>query len=579
VVKNEMDKLHKLLRQTEISFIQCIKPNRRNSATIYDAQLCQRQIQSASFFDFCRMRKLGYPTRLGGDEFYRMFAELAEQALGKSSGQSSPEGPKSAEECETLVQALLDAKVLEEGDVAVGKDKVFLKHRVREKLNRDMRHKKLRAKGMDEHLSTMRKAAEARDAIALEQVLNGKLLKHLENEGDDEVAEARKLLVRLGTQQVAAEELEAAIEAGELERLKTAVGAAEEEVAKDPALEWEALFVAKELLKSLEEEALKPRLTPEQQAHRDKEVARARKLVEVLGGHVGLEEAIGNWQADQGSKTLWEQLEGLIVAADERVVQRDADFERARKFVEEEETYFSSRPKLRKDLEDAIAAGEWLQLKERLGEIEAGLAVDKQAVKDEKAKKVAADAAETKKRASDALAAAAAAAEAEKAKANAEKEEAEEEKGDNLGAMKDGAPERTAFVKVRDLTGMVGGPKGKLKTKGFQGRRRRTEMSNTMQQAQALLNQAGALEQKQVGSHIHLAAFTSSIHDSLYRARNHLLPTHLLPTHPLSPNQFNPDTPGARNKPLPRNRTWPANLVLVAPLAAQGWASDLVSVP
>jgi myosin heavy subunit len=567
VVKTEMDKLHQVLRQTEISFIQCIKPNRHHSPTLYDARLCQRQIQSASFFDFCRMRKEGYPTRLGCDEFYRMFAELApDLALDANS-----EAPKTAEDCENIVKALLAAGVLTDDDVQVGKDKVFLKHRVRQKLTRDIRHKRLRAKGMDEHMRTMREAVEARDTVALTQVLtSSKILKEMEEGGDDEVIQARKLLERLGTQQIAADALEAAIEAGELEELKQAVAVAEEEIAKDPDLEWEALFVAKELVKELEEEAKQPSLTPEQVAQFDtdlarakslkgylagvgggdseqtkrsvqdldtaiakstqkknslqdlemlhgavviaeevldhhKEVVRAKKLFEVVGDYVKLEEAIGNWQADQSSKSLWSTLREVIAAADALVVQRDTDFERAKQFMEEEGAYFSSQPKLRKDLEDAIAAGEWLTLKAAMVAAEEVFAVEAKKEKSEAAVK----AAETKKRAVDTLAAAKLAKEKREAEAEAEaarlaaaaNTKADKEGVEAVAAAKeeDKAPgKKTAFVTARDLTGLGRPSGGKLKTKGFQGRRRRTEMSNTMMQAQSLLNQAGALEQKQV---------------------------------------------------------------------------------
>eukprot|EP00493_Phyllostaurus_siculus_P022310 UN22642 len=77
--KTNLDKLMKILDQTQPHYIRCIKPNESKEALYFVAKSCLEQLTYSGVFEAVKIRKSGYPYRLRHDEFVKRYKCILEE--------------------------------------------------------------------------------------------------------------------------------------------------------------------------------------------------------------------------------------------------------------------------------------------------------------------------------------------------------------------------------------------------------------------------------------------------------------------------------------------------------------------
>lgn len=96
--KTNLDKLMKILDQTNPHYIRCIKPNDTKEALYFVAKNCLEQLTYSGVFEAVKIRKSGYPYRLRHDEFVKRYKCILEE-----SGARCGSGKKG---CEDIIRQL-----------------------------------------------------------------------------------------------------------------------------------------------------------------------------------------------------------------------------------------------------------------------------------------------------------------------------------------------------------------------------------------------------------------------------------------------------------------------------------------
>lgn len=120
----QLDELMRTLRKTRPHYIKCVKPNGAKAARSFQAQLVMEQLRYSGVLEVVRIRREGFPIRMGFQEFYRLYAVFA---LGK---------PKElfpgADKCTDVAQARwccaeIASWVLQTSQYQVGHTLIFLR--------------------------------------------------------------------------------------------------------------------------------------------------------------------------------------------------------------------------------------------------------------------------------------------------------------------------------------------------------------------------------------------------------------------------------------------------------------------
>ena len=82
----QINSLITLLRETDLSFVRCVKPNTDKKAHVFDAQLVLNQLRYLGVMETVRIRRQGYPIR-------RTFKEIADMTRLLTSAPGSPDIP------------------------------------------------------------------------------------------------------------------------------------------------------------------------------------------------------------------------------------------------------------------------------------------------------------------------------------------------------------------------------------------------------------------------------------------------------------------------------------------------------
>ncbi|XP_046338016.2 myosin-VIIa-like isoform X1 [Haliotis rufescens] len=113
--KKSLDALMKTLSHCQPFFVRCIKPNEFKKPSMFDRELCCKQLRYSGMMETIRIRRAGYPIRHVFSEFVDRYRLLV-----------SGVGPSHKEECMTASQKICK-QVLQDKDYQLGKTKVFLK--------------------------------------------------------------------------------------------------------------------------------------------------------------------------------------------------------------------------------------------------------------------------------------------------------------------------------------------------------------------------------------------------------------------------------------------------------------------
>jgi myosin heavy subunit len=74
--------LMETLDRTQLHYIKCIKPNNAKAPALFEAPLVMEQLRYSGTLEVVRIRREGYPARIGFRAFYDRFAILAFITLG-----------------------------------------------------------------------------------------------------------------------------------------------------------------------------------------------------------------------------------------------------------------------------------------------------------------------------------------------------------------------------------------------------------------------------------------------------------------------------------------------------------------
>ncbi|XP_063298509.1 unconventional myosin-VIIb [Pelobates fuscus] len=115
--KQSLEQLMKILSSCQPFFIRCIKPNDFKKPSVFDRELCLRQLRYSGMMETIRIRKAGYPIRYNFSEFFYRFRALL--PLTSPHRKTWDHLACSKDIIETLIG--------KGGDWKVGKTKLFLK--------------------------------------------------------------------------------------------------------------------------------------------------------------------------------------------------------------------------------------------------------------------------------------------------------------------------------------------------------------------------------------------------------------------------------------------------------------------
>eukprot|EP00937_MAST-01D_sp_MAST-1D-sp2_P004504 g4504.t1 len=272
--KLQLKNLMTTLNTTSPHFIRCVKPNMEKVGNKFTSLMVMSQLRYAGLLEVCRIRQVGYPVRKEFDAFMRLYGVCA----------------PGAKDIDAMLAKLQEDKLLEEGEWAKGKEKVFLRNKQSTKLDkarenafshlvlviqRGVRRMVYLFK-FRRHLKTLhevRDATAARDLKKLEHWLN--MCSELPWGGahTEHVKAGKKMLPRLQEEQRVLAMLRSATEDRDMSELEAALAKVD---CMDPPLAdtvdcADEIGKARELAKKLaEEKELKNKLR-EATASRDAE--------------------------------------------------------------------------------------------------------------------------------------------------------------------------------------------------------------------------------------------------------------------------------------------------------------------
>ncbi|XP_066268057.1 unconventional myosin-VIIa-like isoform X2 [Branchiostoma lanceolatum] len=113
--KKSLDLLMRTLGACQPFFVRCIKPNEFKKPSMFDRELCVRQLRYSGMMETIRIRRMGYPIR-------HTFAQFVDRYRILVNGV----GPSHKTECKTASQNIAKA-ILGDADWQIGKTKIFLK--------------------------------------------------------------------------------------------------------------------------------------------------------------------------------------------------------------------------------------------------------------------------------------------------------------------------------------------------------------------------------------------------------------------------------------------------------------------
>lgn len=123
--RTQLEDLLATLRSTKLHYIKCIKPNASKSPFDFVNTLTLEQLQYSGILEVVRIRREGYPIRIGIDEFASKFRQLAPQRDHQHS---------SVINCSNhIMSAVYGAEIA--NVCAFGRNKIFLRDGVFERLN------------------------------------------------------------------------------------------------------------------------------------------------------------------------------------------------------------------------------------------------------------------------------------------------------------------------------------------------------------------------------------------------------------------------------------------------------------
>ncbi|ESO87528.1 hypothetical protein LOTGIDRAFT_235019 [Lottia gigantea] len=147
-LKRMMDKVQTL----PPLFIRCIKPNPKLQPSKFDGELVRQQLERSGIMDAAKVRCSGYPVRMFFKDFVKRYSILQNTETPRST-------PKS--DCENILNSL---KIF---DYGIGKTKVFLKMKHRDKLE-DQVVEKEKLKEKEKRDTEARRREEAKE-LAIRQ--------------------------------------------------------------------------------------------------------------------------------------------------------------------------------------------------------------------------------------------------------------------------------------------------------------------------------------------------------------------------------------------------------------------------
>jgi myosin heavy subunit len=114
--KAQLASLMDTLGKTDPHFVRCIKPNDQQKPQIFEAPKVQFQLRCNGLMEVCQIRQVGYPVRLGFEDFYAKYKHL-----GPDDG--------SITDTDSLCVHLNSLGALQRDQWAKGKSKIFLRVR------------------------------------------------------------------------------------------------------------------------------------------------------------------------------------------------------------------------------------------------------------------------------------------------------------------------------------------------------------------------------------------------------------------------------------------------------------------
>ncbi|XP_068599325.1 unconventional myosin-VIIb [Brachionichthys hirsutus] len=115
--RQSLDSLMKTLTVCQPYFIRCIKPNDFKKPTLFDRELCIRQLRYSGMMETIKIRKAGFPVRYTFDEFLVRYRVLLKTYV------CDPKTESKEKCCESICETV----IAEEGNWKTGKTKIFLK--------------------------------------------------------------------------------------------------------------------------------------------------------------------------------------------------------------------------------------------------------------------------------------------------------------------------------------------------------------------------------------------------------------------------------------------------------------------
>lgn len=112
--RSQLKELMMTLSATDPHYVRTIKPNENKAADEFTAPMVLDQMRYAGLMEVCKIRKMGYPVRRTFQEFYKRYKPLASDLVA-------------VQDHEQLCANLEKHGILEAGEYAVGKTKIFMR--------------------------------------------------------------------------------------------------------------------------------------------------------------------------------------------------------------------------------------------------------------------------------------------------------------------------------------------------------------------------------------------------------------------------------------------------------------------
>ncbi|XP_061098661.1 unconventional myosin-VIIb-like [Conger conger] len=115
--RQSLDSLMKALAVCEPYFVRCFKPNEYKKPSLFDRELCMRQLRYSGMMETIRIRKSGYPIRHTFAQFLNRYRVLLRTTI------CDPNKEPADKCCDCICKAVIQGQ----GDWKIGMTKIFLK--------------------------------------------------------------------------------------------------------------------------------------------------------------------------------------------------------------------------------------------------------------------------------------------------------------------------------------------------------------------------------------------------------------------------------------------------------------------